>query len=448
MTHDRYREWIQRELDDDLSPEELELLDRHVATCADCRLEREQYQSLALGLSKLSKVMPERSFAAAMMSELEPFVRAGKPRRRFGGPWVQIASFAAVIVLAIGLAGVWNDSPLGESEPHAGPVAQRDSQTEEATLKTEETKQEPQTEVAQNVSPTLPADPKKMNPEQSGQTKPTQQAPQESSSQQAANPAPANRQTANVPDSSGSQQVPSNSIPGTPDTQAVAITGGTEHQVASDGEDAPAEEGDIAITGLQPRQEYGITSSSRTADETHLIGNAPDIPTLNEDAQAAVKRGDSSLQWATDPFEVVRRHLRDLGFAANASVASTNDVDRILVSQGGYRYEVKLVQPYESGAGGIWRPVSIARAIKPGQASEAENAVLEYFAKSMDSGAILEHGDLYVLNEFDGSKLSVRTTVDKMDAEGRLQSVQVTYDFTLRQEANGSYAIVGEPVQR
>jgi hypothetical protein len=110
VTHDSYREFIQRELDGDLSDEETARLDRHTAGCAECRRERQEYHQLAQGLMSMKAVMPERSFVSQMEFDFDELLRPQsqptplqkKGLRRIPTGWWQGLSVAAAVVLAIG----------------------------------------------------------------------------------------------------------------------------------------------------------------------------------------------------------------------------------------------------------------------------------------------------------------------------------------------------------
>src|SRR5690606_36159744 len=54
-------EWIQRELDGDLAPEEEVLLRRHLSTCIQCAAEADRFRRLSEGLSRLPRVTPPHS---------------------------------------------------------------------------------------------------------------------------------------------------------------------------------------------------------------------------------------------------------------------------------------------------------------------------------------------------------------------------------------------------
>src|SRR5690242_7420731 len=107
MTHESYRELIQREIDGDLTAEEVAVLEQHVAACADCHRTWNEYKTLAVTLEKLEFAKPERSFVSQMApSDLAQFVV--KPKRRVLPPLWRGLSVAAVVVLAVGVSTHWN----------------------------------------------------------------------------------------------------------------------------------------------------------------------------------------------------------------------------------------------------------------------------------------------------------------------------------------------------
>lgn len=118
-------EWIQRELDGDLAPEEEVLLRRHLSTCIQCAAEADRFRRLSEGLSRLPRVTPPHSVVDRLIESGQ--LRAGErvcprtesQRRRFRW-W--IGGGAAAAILLIGSAGLWagwfrSDAPAPADTP-------------------------------------------------------------------------------------------------------------------------------------------------------------------------------------------------------------------------------------------------------------------------------------------------------------------------------------------
>jgi len=102
-------EWIQRELDGDLTPEEQSSLRRHLSICTGCAAEAERFKRLSDDLSRLPRVTPPHSLVDRLIEsgQLPGGEASGKvegTRRRFAW-W--LGSGAAAAVLLIGFAGLW-----------------------------------------------------------------------------------------------------------------------------------------------------------------------------------------------------------------------------------------------------------------------------------------------------------------------------------------------------
>jgi len=69
-------EYMQRQLDLDLTDSEQQLLDAHLETCASCRIMMERLQRLTSELSSLPKVLPPVSLVDAILPKLEEIDRA------------------------------------------------------------------------------------------------------------------------------------------------------------------------------------------------------------------------------------------------------------------------------------------------------------------------------------------------------------------------------------
>lgn len=104
-------EWIQRELDGDLTPEEKALLRRHLSTCTECASEANRLKRLSDGLSRLPRVTPPHSVVDRLI-ESGQLPEGGESRQRIGHRkrrrfrwW--LGGGAAAAVLLIGSFGLW-----------------------------------------------------------------------------------------------------------------------------------------------------------------------------------------------------------------------------------------------------------------------------------------------------------------------------------------------------
>ena len=110
-------EWIQRELDGDLTSEEKLLLRRHLSTCSGCAAEAERLKRLSDGLSRLPRVTPPHSVVDRLIESGQlpgggaSRQREGIKRRRFGW-WFGGGAAAAVLVFVfVGLWKGWYGAP-------------------------------------------------------------------------------------------------------------------------------------------------------------------------------------------------------------------------------------------------------------------------------------------------------------------------------------------------
>jgi predicted anti-sigma-YlaC factor YlaD len=112
MNHDHLREELDLDLEEMLAPAEKARLESHLASCADCRRERESLQAVHLRLSA-SVVEPREGFTGEVMRALVP------------APWEARAvvvwrwPFALLVALA-GVAAVLLGGAAAELEPSAG----------------------------------------------------------------------------------------------------------------------------------------------------------------------------------------------------------------------------------------------------------------------------------------------------------------------------------------
>lgn len=94
--HSTYREWLNLDADGLLAGEERTLLNEHLASCADCRREREELAALE-GLLRSSAVAVRPDFKETVMASLQPAGWEARSPRTWRFP-------AAVFVLLGGLA--------------------------------------------------------------------------------------------------------------------------------------------------------------------------------------------------------------------------------------------------------------------------------------------------------------------------------------------------------
>ena len=96
--HSTYREWLNLDADGLLEGEERTLLNEHVASCAECRREREELAALE-GLLRSSALAVKPDFKETVMASLQPAGWEARSPRTWRFP-------AAVFVLLGGLAAV------------------------------------------------------------------------------------------------------------------------------------------------------------------------------------------------------------------------------------------------------------------------------------------------------------------------------------------------------
>lgn len=113
-------EWIQRELDKELTSEEKALLRRHLSTCTACAAEAERLRRLSDRLARLPRVTPPHSVVDRLIESGR--LPDGKTPREKGVKrgfrwWIGGAAAAAVMVIGtLGLWGGW----FGTGSPHPG----------------------------------------------------------------------------------------------------------------------------------------------------------------------------------------------------------------------------------------------------------------------------------------------------------------------------------------
>nr|WP_283809118.1 hypothetical protein [Tumebacillus amylolyticus] len=479
---------IQRELDDDLSLEETELLDGHTATCADCRTEREEYRQLALGLRSMKAVVPERSFVSQMEFDFDELLRPQpqvtplqKKGRRLPNRWWQGLSVAAVVVIAIGFtanylpgtssneakSGLQNGTPLAQVTT---PTTQ--TPTSEAPATTGSAVQNPVV-VALNDSKvqqqTSKNDAASANVNGSSTNASTKNASSATASAQNGTSGKAVSQTVTPlqtkPTTPATPTAPSkdSTQPVVPTGPVVAendhhTSGGTGMVGATKPSDSHtglvADGGPVTVAvspSLQDRDHaYGLVAGALSAERPPLpliIGFIQQKPSvLNEKLQAQVHTGDTSVRWATDPDQVVQHVLTDIGFAPTAIVTGTKDPDRVNVQQGGQQYIVKLSQPFDSGADGIWQPVQISRMLSMTSQELTDKPILEYF-DHLQSINTVKFSNIQVEESLFMGRTVVGADMTSYTPYGDVET-RLVFSFHLRLNGDYTWSLDGTPTIR
>ena len=437
MMHDLYRELLQRELDDDLSADERALLEAHVGTCAECRLEREQYQNLSFGLSKLSQVLPEKSFVPQLELEVKRALQAQRRTRR-APAWWRGATAAAVVVLAAGLAGYWQLADRGGSD---GRVA-LDSSSTHRNANTEQGANQP------------PAGDATTSKQDAGQelVQPSAADPQK---EQASRDATASTESALVQKTSPADPSAGRIAPQSPQVAMKTAPQATNPSDAPLANEASAGsiDGPIASIGVagtdstSPADSVGIAGTNVgnpgvQGEQTPQIGQVPPLPSITANMQKAVHDGDRTAQWATDSTLVVEHVREQLGFRADATVSKTSRADRVHIEQDGMKFEVRLQQPFETGAQGIWTPVQVGRLINQSAPDPLQRPIVDYFR----SNSLASHGELLIISDFDERS---RTMLVAADVTYNGVEMVRQYLCKLQLDADGAHwVLAGTPIEQ
>jgi len=467
MTHDEMRELIQRELDDDLTAKEKELLEEHVAACAECREERAVFGALTAQLFKLDQVMPERSFVAGMAPVIAETVQARQRPKRMRS-WSRGLSAAAAVLLGIVVTTQW-ESWIRPSQPQEQVQIADVSGTDLAkgnALPNGQGNGAPGTNEGsgsglsganggRSASGFHDGSGNGVSGYTGGSGNGTSGYTGGSGSGVSGNSGPSglNGGSGTSASASGGAGGGSNdALPASEESGPHAGTGisGSDSAPQGKGEDSPNDPssgggstlpddgGRVAGTDGGHK---GVTGGGLTmagAGEPR-VGEAPVLFELNAALQEEAKRGMAAAAWATDPAEVVRHSLMPLGFSPFANVSSTHYADRVLVVEDDVKYMVYLGQFYEQGRHGIWSPHHIGRAIDMTAPRPMEEAVIDY----VQSRDLQINGDLYVVEQSgDG-----RITISLDEIVGR-EVKTVLYDFRLQQSANGGWTLDGTPAAR
>ncbi|PWK16006.1 zf-HC2 domain-containing protein [Tumebacillus permanentifrigoris] len=467
MTHDSYREFIQRELDGDLSAEETAWLDQHIASCAACRTERQEYHQLSEGLMSMKAVLPDRSFVSQMEFDFDELLRPQSPptplqkkgRRRIPSGWWQGLSVAAAVVLAIGFT--YNFLPSGTATHTAQPDTTTDTPAPVVALGDEH--RPPTTP----DSSTKPADAPTANVEnqKTPSTEPKQPAGTKVASSLAgsstqpttgsSNPATVNSKPPISADTTTTTGTASNSKPTTskPETETPASSGSPHGGTGTIVAVGPSQEhgGQGIVPALKDRDRfYGQTAGALAAEQPPLpmiVGTIDHVPSeLDEHLQDQVRLGNPSARWGTIPTQVVQHVLTEIGFAAISSVHETTHPDRVDVVQGGQTYRVRLMQPFEAGANGIWQPVQISRELSLQSLEPTDKPIIEYFNQMTQ-----ERQFTIVSLHVEENLLMNRTVVGAdliLNTEAGPRQAYFAYTFRLKLNQDFSWSLDGKPIVR
>ncbi|MFC7440655.1 anti-sigma factor family protein [Laceyella putida] len=115
MEHEKWVDWMQRDLDGDLTQVEKEMLEKHLARSSEDAQTYEEFRSLSDELSRLPKVMPPASLVDSLLSEWEqkpaehqPETAPPRPTRfaRWRPSHKVIAGMATLFVVGFA-SGMW-----------------------------------------------------------------------------------------------------------------------------------------------------------------------------------------------------------------------------------------------------------------------------------------------------------------------------------------------------
>lgn len=544
MTHDSYRELIQRELDDDLTFEESTRLDLHTAECAECRREREEYRQLALGLQSLAAVMPERSFVSQMEFDIDEFLRPQpqkplplqkKGLRRLSAGWWQGLSVAAIVVLAIGLTAHFlpgSSSQMAQQDSRGANPGGKPSPTVTGTNATTGD----QVALGGNSgSPQGATDGTKGTGGVSGAgnggsagNAGTSGAGNGGSAGVGGASGAGNGGSAGIGGASGAGNGGSIGVGGLPGAGTGISTGsgglsgtgngssagsgaasgaGTGSTVAMGGSSDPesgssgssggasssegsgtggklgagsggpaisggvggtigSNDGNMGITSdpsdgsdvskgfgaltsmLKDRDRYyGLTAGALAAEQPPLpmiVGSITYTPReIDAKLQEQVRQGNPSARWGTIPSQVVQHTLTEIGFAPTALVTTTDRLDRVNVTQGGQRYQIRLVQPFDMGVDGIWQPAQISRELPFNSQEPTDQPILQYFNQLHQETGLTITG-LHV-----EENLLLNRTVIGADllypTDNEMKTVYFSYNFKLKLNKDYTWSLDGAP---
>jgi hypothetical protein len=444
MTHDSFRELIQRELDGDLTAEEIEHLEAHTASCEDCRRERDDYRRLAAAFGNLSKVMPEKSFVPLMEPELPQVLR--KKKRRLPTFFWPVLTGAAALALTVGLyrnsLPPMNPSPsVGENESMQ--VLQVQPKTDEQTKakapvasKDREMQQpEPKLITEGKVKEKPPVQVAAVTKNELGKVQNQTGIKVETRKVEAVQVTPEPTQNGVVVVTVDSQPTDVK-VDG---DNVTVIVAQDRPQADGEGSDVrvygiaglvqPGDSGQKTITFIDPE---GNVISTAQVDLLPVPGPLNPDSELNRRIADDYKADPKGNAWAEDPYQVVVKNLSGLGFSETATVSQSNELDHVTVTQDGATYQIQLKQ----AAQGFWQPVQIARLILPHESDPAEKKVIAYFAGLKAKGELSDFGDLYLMERTDDA-IKVSAFVERRDSSGSIQVNRKVFEFQIIETLNG-----------
>ncbi|HSM13332.1 MAG TPA: zf-HC2 domain-containing protein [Thermoanaerobaculia bacterium] len=104
MEHEKYRQWLDLEVDGSLEPAESGRLAAHLEACAACRDERDRLVALAERM-RSARIAVRPGFSAEVMAALGSAPWEARPAHPWRVPVALAAALAAVAALAWNLAG-------------------------------------------------------------------------------------------------------------------------------------------------------------------------------------------------------------------------------------------------------------------------------------------------------------------------------------------------------
>lgn len=116
MNHDKYKDWISRDLDGDLSQEEKQELEKHLAGCDECRSYGEDLRNMTQTLSQVPKLELESS----IKDRTEKAMKVEKRKSFLHHRWLPYAAALLVVfILVVPLMGRFLGGALQSGEDSA-----------------------------------------------------------------------------------------------------------------------------------------------------------------------------------------------------------------------------------------------------------------------------------------------------------------------------------------
>lgn len=430
MTHDSFRELIQREIDGDLTSQELVLLKSHIASCDDCRREWEDYKRLADLFGNLPKAMPEKSFVTLMEPDLPQVLEKKRRLPRFFWPGI---TAAAALVLAVSLSDVWglfSPSRPENIEVEQSPVVQQPAPEERQAITAEgnrpETKLITQETVKEKPAVQVVAVSKNELDKVRDQTGVKVEA----------------TKVGDATLSSAQNGVVVVTVDSRPtdvkvDGDNVTVVVAPDRQVEKrDGSDVRIY--GIAGLGDQGGGEKTVTFTDEQGNviERAKVNLTPISGPLDLNISRAItnahKADPSSQTWAKDPYQVVVHSLKELGFAPTAIVSQSNELSVVTVTQDDHKYQILL----KESSDGFWQPTQISRVIQPHNAELIERKAIAYLADQKAKGAIHNFGEVYLMERKD-DLLKIMVRVERKDQSGAILVERSSYEFQVIRSSTG-----------